>query len=98
MNWKVGDIAVVRNTVAPYWAQYVGTECTIVAVGIYSPMGVYMVRLTDGTEVGANEHHLRRHNDPDNARDTCEWADIEDDCGWRPKEPVTIDVNPEVPA
>ncbi len=102
MNWKVDDIAIVRNTVHPKWSMYVGTACKIIAVDIASewPDMQYLVLLVDGIEVGAGDIHLRRRDDDnDDARydgkDKCKWPD---DCEWRPKEPVTIPVTePEEP-
>lgn len=96
MNWQVGDVAIVRNTVNVYFYKYVGTECTIVEI---KPYGYarntdYTVRLSDSMVVGAQEIHLRKRDDDDDAahddsRDKCEWSD----CVWQPKEPVTVERN-----
>ncbi len=92
MNWQVGDIAIVRNTVNGYFAPYVGTECEIIVINPpgYPPPVAYEVRLCDELLVGAATYHLCRRDDRVDDKDTCEWSDIEKDCGWRPKEPITV--------
>ena len=96
MNWQIGDVAIVRNTVDPFFYEYVGTECTIVTINprYYLVDTAYAVRLLDNAIVGAQEIHLRKRDDNDDvahddSRDKCEWSD----CVWQPKEPVTVERN-----
>lgn len=94
MNWKIDDVAVIRNTVASYYSKYIGTTCTIIVLNppYYDPEVAYIVRMCDGLDIGACEYHLRKRGDDHAAerydgKDKCAWPD---DCEWRPKEPVTI--------
>jgi hypothetical protein len=97
MNWNVGDIAIIANTVHFAWSSYVGTPCTIVStldpsecVSIEGHSYQYLVQLCDGTDVAAAEPHLKPFDgevDEYDGHETTTW----DKCDWQPKELKVIE-------